>query len=532
MLSERTIINGLLLLGGMVLGPYLIILTLEANQLALLSVCGLVFLIWIFFFVRDRICIFPVIGGYFGGNLNFLPFGFTLVEVFSLTAIFYYLLNYVVFKRRPITLGPRYFLFPILIIGAIVLYHDHSVGLKVLGGGSEGSRPGLLIIVAIVTYFCGINIPSPSLTFLGRLPLYCTGLSILSTIPFLLTTYFPGLAPYVYYVSGNINLDAYAESVAGTATSDIGRNGGWSQLGGTLVTTLICYFPISTWWRPKRWIFIVLSCLCFYLILLSGFRNNLFGFLTFIFIATLCYTGWRILFFLPLLAIMPLAIIAIQNDHIYGVELPSTVQRSMSFLPGKWDSDIINSANASNDFRHNIKRLYLSEYFAKSPWIGNGFTFNPSEAEQLDAMTKVPGIGDSEYYITKAFIVSKNFHVGWISMYDAVGIIGAGAFINLSIFLIWASGCFIFRKNVDIKSRLFPLKVWLFCNLASGSIGYFLTFGSFSQSFIGMCSIAIALVHLERLARQDTVTEISPTPQRLPPSNPLTMSPSLNIPTK
>lgn len=34
MLSERTIINGLILIAGMILGPYLISLTFELNQIA------------------------------------------------------------------------------------------------------------------------------------------------------------------------------------------------------------------------------------------------------------------------------------------------------------------------------------------------------------------------------------------------------------------------------------------------------------------------------------------------------------------
>jgi hypothetical protein len=514
MLSERTIINGLLLLGGMILGPYLIILTLQPDEIPLLSFCGLVFLFCIFFFVRDRIVFFPVIGGYFSGTLNFLPLGFTLVEVFSLITIGYYLVNYVALKRKPITMGPRYFLFPILVIGAIVLYHDHDAGLKVLGSSSEGARPGLLIIVSIITYFCAINIPSPSTAFTRRLPLYCFGVALIASVPFLLTTYIPGLAPYVYYVSGNVNLSAYAQSIEGAESGDVERNGALAGLGGTLQAILVCYYPLNTWWHPRRWILIVLSCLCFYFVLASGYRNNLLGYLIFILFAVLCYSRWRILFLLPLMAILPLMVIAIQNDHIGGIKLPDPVQRSMSFLPGNWDPNIVASADASNDFRHNIYRVYKSEYLSKSPWIGNGFTFNPGEPEGYEAMARTPGVGDSEYYITKAFIVSKNFHTGWISLYDAVGIIGGLAFVFLNLAIIWAAGRFVFIKNVDIHSQLFPVKVWLFCNLTGGLIGYFATFGSFNQAFISMCGNVIILVHLERMQRQDTFTAtVSPSSQ-------------------
>ena len=526
MLSERTIINGLLLLGGMILGPYLIILTLGANPYAILAFGGFVFFFWIFLFVRDRISIFPVIASYFSGTLNFLPLGLTPVEVASLTAILYYLVNYVALKRRPFILGSPYFLFPMLVTGAIVAYHNQAMGLRVLGSGNEGSRPGLLILVSIVTYFFCINIPSPSAIFLNRVPLYCCGLALLGSIPFLLTTYFPSLAPSLYYISGNVNLTAYIQSVSGTEGGDVSRNGALAGIGSTLASVFICYFPITTWWHPKRWILIILFSLCFYCVLLSGFRNLFLGFLMFTVLATFCYTRWRILFLLPLLAILPLTIIVVQNDHLAGIVLPDSVQRSMSFLPGNWDKSVIESADASNDFRHNIARLYKSEYMAKSPWIGNGFTFNPSEPDGLAAMATTRGVSDPEYYVTKAFLVSKNFHIGWISLYDAVGIIGGIAFVLLNITMVWTSICFIFKKGA-LGAPLFPLKVWVFCNLTSGLIGFFTTFGSYSQSFIGMCGFCILLFHIDRLEQQDTFV-ISPSTHipPVPPGPTRTFSPA------
>jgi len=526
MLSERTIINGLLLLGGMILGPYLIIFTLETNQIALLSFCGLVFLFSVFFFVKDRIAIYPVIGGYFGGSLNFLPLGFTLVEVFSLVAILYYAITYIVLNRRPISLGPRNFLLPILVLAAIVLYHDHKVGLRVLGGASEGSRPGLLILVAIVAYFCGINIPSPSTTFLRRVPFYCFIVTLISSAPFLLTTYYPGLAPYVYYISGNVNLDAYASSIQGADLADFSRNGALAGIGASLTTVLVCYFPISTWWHPKRWIFILLTAVSFVFVLFSGYRNTLFGFMMVVILSSICYSRLRVFVLLPILALLPLAVIIIQNDHPYGVEVPLNVQRSMSFLPGNWDDNVIESKASSNGFREEINRVYESEYLAKSPWIGNGFTFDPNEPEGLTNMANIPGTSDKGYYMTKAFIVSKNFHTGWISLYDAVGIVGGIAFIWLYVGLVWNGGRLVFEASEDTRSQVFPLKVFIFTNLLIGLIGYFTTFGSFGQSLVSICGFATVLVHLTRIETQNTTFVVTPSTQLSAPRDALSMTSS------
>jgi hypothetical protein len=511
MLSERTIINGLLVIAGMILGPYLIILTFEVNQIALLSFAAIVFLFAIFFFVKDRICAFPFLGSYFGGTLNFLPLGFTPIEVFSLTTILYYFVNYVALKRRPLDGGPRSFIFPMLVIGAIVLVHDHSM--KVFGGGQEGSRPGLLILLSIVAYLCAINIPSPSTAFWSRLPWWCLFLTCLGSAPFIITTYIPSLAPYIFYISGNVNLNAYMESVGGTDASDTERNIAFLGIGGVLQGILVAYFPINTWWQPRRWIVVILSLLCLYTTLSGGYRNGLLSFALTTFIGAICYCRWRVLIMLPMLLIVPLGIIFIQNDHPAGITLSGSVQRTMSFLPGRWDEDVIETTDSSNDFRAEIERIYKAEFLYKSPWIGNGFSFDPSEPEALDAMSKTPGVTDPAYYSTKAFIVSKNMHVGWISLYDAVGIIGGIAFIFLNVAMIWTVGRLIFGQDMDPNAPLFPLKIILFSSLTGGLVGFFTTFGNFSGSFIGMCTSAIVLVNIIRIDHKTTANIITSSPQ-------------------
>jgi len=109
--------------------------------------------------------------------------------------------------------------------------------------------------------------------------------------------------------------------------------------------------------------------------------------------------------------------------------------------------------------------------------------------------------------------VSKNFHVGWISLYDAVGLIGGIAFVALSLNLIGMSGWFIFHRGADMHSSLFPIKVWLFSNFTSSCVNYFITFGSFNSSFIGMMMTSIILVHLSVIERRQTLGTVTPSPQ-------------------
>jgi hypothetical protein len=534
MLSERTIINGLILLAGMILGPYLISLTFELNQLALLSFAAFVFLFGGFFFIKDRISLFPFIASFFSGNLNFLPFGLTPDEIFSLMIILYYLVNHLALKRRPLQGGPRYFLFPMVIVGGIVLYHDHQLSLGALGGSQEGSRPGLLILLAVAAYLCAINIPCPSDKFISRVPIWCFLASFIGSSPMLVTTYFPALSPYVYFVFGNINMDAYILSLSGGDASDLTRNGSLLTISSSLEGILVAYFPISTWWRPSRWIFIILSLFSMYGILTGGYRNSFLSFIMVFLLGAICYSRWRVLLMLPLFCLAPLALIFVQSNHFENIHLPTTVQRTMSFLPGQWDPEVMDSAESSNDFRDQIKKVYIKEYLGKSPWIGNGFSFDAGEADEFDRLSHVQKSGDAtSYYETKAFLTSKNFHVGWISLYDAVGIIGSIAFIMLDLSMISLMVYFVFRKDADMKSPFYPLKVWLFCGQFASLVGYFTTFGSFSQSFVGFCNTAVLLVYLNQIEQRNTLKTVSLSPQiSLSPLNTLTMTSPARIPLK
>jgi hypothetical protein len=141
MLSERTIINGLITTAGLILGPYLVISMLEANQWPLLIFGGSAFLLFVFFVVREATCLLPLVGLAFIGKLRFLPLDFSTVDVFNLVVILYYCITYLGLKQRKINGGPPHLLIPIIIIVAIVVYHDHKFGLHVMGGRKRDLVP-------------------------------------------------------------------------------------------------------------------------------------------------------------------------------------------------------------------------------------------------------------------------------------------------------------------------------------------------------------------------------------------------------
>ncbi|HUB66408.1 MAG TPA: hypothetical protein VL981_02850 [Candidatus Methylacidiphilales bacterium] len=491
MLSERTIINALILAAGLIVGPYLTIATVEHDYLPILIAGGIIFLLVIFFFVGDRICALPMFGLCFAGKLDFLPFGLTLADLCSFVTVLYYLVSYVALRQRNFKTGPRAFFFPIITVGLIILYHQKSFGLHAFGGNTEGSRPALLMLVCVTCYFCGINIATPSIAFLQRVPWYALTLTVISNLPYIITTYAPQAARSLIYLSDNVNTSAYFGE-------EIVRQGAQAEIGAALQAVLLAYFPIYTWWRPYRWWVACLSFLCFYFVAQGGYRSDMALYVLLIVLGAWCYCSWRTLFLVPPLIIAILGLDLAQSSHL--VKLPLSVQRSLAFLPGAWDKDVKESTDSSTEFRNDIYQMYMREYFAKSPLVGNGFAIDRDELDTINA--RIQFDNRDGYYTIKSFVVSKLFHIGWISVYDAVGLIGTAAFIMLGANISYISGRFIFGQGSWRRSPLLPLRVWIFCNVTHDMIGFFTVFGSFSQTFTALCAYAIILAKIREIEQK------------------------------
>jgi hypothetical protein len=83
-----------------------------------------------------------------------------------------------------------------------------------------------------------------------------------------------------------------------------------------------------------------------------------------------------------------------------------------------------------------------------------------------------------------------------MSVYDVVGIVGMTAFIVLGWNEIWTVGRFVWGPRTNRRSSLFPVYVWMLCNLVSMMVSFFVVFGDFKATFMGLLSYGILLSHL------------------------------------
>lgn len=517
MITERTIINALLIGASLIMAPFIISESLSYDYVPAEILGGLFALVIAFFVLKDALCICPLLGLNIAGGLNFLPLGLDAATVACILLIIYYTIVYILVRQKRFKLGKPGFFWPMLIVTLIVLYHNHSLSIRILGGSEEGEKPALYIYLFVLAYFCGINIPSPSVSFLSKVPLYIIILTGISNIPFLLTSFVPSLAPYLYRVTDNVNVGVYIDSLAGSSgvtDGAVSRLGALGQFGGVLQIYLLANYPIGTWLRPERWWIAILSFFCVMCAVYSGYRNVVFSFALASLIAVSCYYSWRALILPIALFIGMLVLLVASSNGVIPLpvnKIPIIAQRTLSFLPFDWDPEAIASSASSNEFRYNIQKVYRDEYMLRSPLLGNGFTINTKEFNALSDSLKYGGAGsDPEYTQAKAFIEGKLFHTGWISVYDAVGIIGTMAFIALGVSEVLVAAKFIFKPKADRRSPLFPLYIWIFVNVTTMMISFFAVFGDFGQIFRDLCVYGIVLSHLS------SITSRSGTPSVLP----------------
>lgn len=486
MLNERSLLNATLTIGGGVLAVYCVTQLCKENYIPVLGVGGLLFLLFCFLGLRNTICVFPFLFLSAAGKLNFLPFNLTPVEITSLAVILYFFFAEAAIEHRTLVLGPPLFWASSFVIAGILIYHllQGGISLRAFGGGSYGSRRSLTVVVILIAYFCCISIKTPSVRFLSWIPLLAVSVLACFSIPYIISTLFPSATPTLYHITSFVNIGAYQDSQGGGA--DIVREGALGGVGMILQLYILSTFPITTWWRPTRWILILLSLACFWMVLVGGFRSALFVFLSTSALAIWCQISWRILFVIPLAVVLMGILVVGQSEGL--LKLPVAVQRSMAFLPGKWDPDVVRSAEASNDFRKNIADIYRREELKKTFWIGNVLSFNQQD---VDSLVQTSAIYDREdaLWNTRAFIARKEFHVGWVSLIDAVGIIGGAAFVIFGLALVYTTAELTFFP-LDRTSPLFPLKIFLLCFALKEFVGYFTLFGDFTINFGNLLIIA------------------------------------------
>ncbi|MBI3878615.1 MAG: hypothetical protein HY301_00925 [Verrucomicrobia bacterium] len=522
-------------------------------MLILVSVCAVLFIaldrnIWLVIPVG---LINPV-------PLTFLPVPFKATELAFLLVFLYLVLTHAAMRHQWIEPGPANIWVPVVIILFIVVNHqfEGGLGLRSMGSAMAGARRHALFFIGACYYLTMMSIWPKSRRWLTQLPGFYVLVMLIGALPNLFSIYFPNvaIAMGIFWVFAN------ASDVLYYYASDVARVGLWGPMGIAVQLWLVSRYPLNQWFSAPRvmsaaaglafgavllftryalgesdeahgvWIALCLGSVAGFFVAvwfwkdqlvlllsflalagcgLSGFRSSIFHYAVVTVVAAVFCLRWRVLPFVAGLAGLMAMLIAGNGTWF---ELPDSMQRSLSFLPGRWDPVVVSSAQASTDFRAQIQELYLEKYALLNPWLGSGYKMMTRDVGQFGDRPLGTSSEEMEGYIR-----SKDFHIGWISVYDTVGIVGGLAFLWLCIYLLG----YLYKNTRRIGwNRLSSLQVWVSCYLVDTIVSFFTIFGSLAevmpQLMFGAGLVVVAFEYLPASPSGEFVYKTPPETPSLP----------------
>ena len=158
----------------------------------------------------------------------------------------------------------------------------------------------------------------------------------------------------------------------------------WQQeLSGVPLILVLIFFSryraseIFSWknpWGP------MLLLVCVPLIFLSGKRSAVICLFLYPAIATFYRREFRYLFLSGGCALAVAVVLVAGHGTLF--HLPLTTQRALSWLPGKWDSELTNMEGGTDAFRAKL-RTFARTRISQHPWIGRGYDVQAESSARL-----------------------------------------------------------------------------------------------------------------------------------------------------
>ena len=231
-------------------------------------------------------------------------------------------------------------------------------------------------------------------------------------------------------------------------TPGIERMTGVVAGGTSLIMALCSYFRPLTLINPLRFVRSFLFLIGLVLILISGFRSELLTITAIFLLASYFHRGWKDVFVSLLGIFFGAALLILFNSFIHP--LPLSVQRTLSTLPGKWDSQAVKDAEDSTEWRFQMWRdIPKSTQYIHNRIMGDGFGFSRAELSAMERRKFLLGeIGQEDSMII------GSFHNGPLSAIRFVGIVGM---ILLLLPVDIFDGVCLAPHSKDTRLRLFSL---------------------------------------------------------------------------
>jgi hypothetical protein len=328
-----------------------------------------------------------------------------------------------------------------------------------------GARPYFNIAIATLAYFILSNqVLTPRIG--RRLPILVVSTELFSSALFLVSR----ISTSIGFVLGGI-YDGFLPPTyrAGFAPA-FDRMTGVARGGTLLITALCSYFRPLTLITPTRLSRVFLFLIGLALVLVSGFRSQLLTIAVIFVLAGYFHAGWKDVAVSISGFVFGACFLIAFNSFVHP--LPISVQRTLSALPGEWDSVAKKDAQNSTEWRLAMwKDIPKGSQYISDKIMGDGFGFSRAELSAMERQKFFMGDLDQE-----DSMIIGSFHSGPLSAVRFVGVVGLAIYYVLLIYSAVYAWRIIRRTQ---GSYLFPLALFVGLPLIWEPFNYTLIFGAY-----------------------------------------------------
>lgn len=427
------------------------------------------------------------------GNFTFLPLGFSPFEILIGLGICRFVIEQIVFEKKPLSIKERGLTWLIVISLVILLVHAFRdrFGMRVFGSDIWGGRQYVGALLGFVAFFVAQNLPLRFSAW-DKVPYFVLTFLSIDTVITLAAKVKPGIG---YALAPIYSVVPPEETILGPIGNDRP-----TLLGPLGIGVLLLVLSYRTWFsllHPRNWLLGAAALGSLVASAASGFRSAVVAWI--VVAGAGLYRDLKGRLLLSGLTFVALLTAFLGAKSVFDFELPQYIERSLSFLPGEWDPVMKNQTDSSNDFRIRILERWYNEMFPHQPWFGSGCGIDPEVLRQI-----LSG-GNSEDLKFELLYTSRQLHNGLASTVDAVGIIGSIPFIIFTVVVLFRILRFLKR---GMEATQHPVMYWFAFFLFDRLINYWWGASDFAGQIKVVLPIAGIFLVLERTLRAEEKAKV------------------------
>ncbi len=435
----------------------------------------------IFVKLKTNIWVLLPIGWYLTGRLPWLPLPFTVRDLCFLIVIFFFTLFFATrvlpWKRKVSTLD---YLIYINLAYLATVYARNPAGFFALQTSTVGGRPYFEIALAFAAFIIlsRVHIGNAIAQFFPLffvIPAWCVG--ILDVVG--------RLSPQTGFLLNSIYSGVGSRDVVGAVQeqAQLGETRMTGLLTGGLTSTLaLCakYNPI-TLISPVYPLRVALFLISVSAIFLSGYRSLiLFAMVAFL-LSSILRGQLKDLWISA--AGMLLGLILLLSIQGTVIQLPLTVQRALSWLPGDWNEEAVADAEGSTRWRTEMWGwAWNDDRILRDRVWGQGFGLSIDDMN-LIAASLMAGQGGQNLLggsDRESFMITGTFHSGPLSAIKYVGVVGLALYYPLMCYMAFLAWQLCRRAR---GTKAFTLALFVGIPIIYEPFNFVVIFGGFDSNY-------------------------------------------------